>query len=85
MILAYPIDISRNFERRWQRQLQAARTRARSPVNDEPSDNACCPACFGPAPLAPASSDVCGDGMVRHHWCCQACGHGWATLARAVA
>jgi hypothetical protein len=76
--LAYPIDISREIDRKWQRRLDAAAIRA--PVSKEGDHTEQrCPACGVPAPIASA---FLGAGLIHHHWLCGPCGHAWTTAVR---
>jgi transposase-like protein len=49
-------------------------------VNDNVEGTGRCPACNGQASIAPIASKYRGQGVVHHHWLCQACGHEWITV-----
>jgi hypothetical protein len=80
--LAYPIDISRKIDRKWQRRLDAASMRTPAWKNEGHAADRRCPACGVPAPIAPIASAFLGAGLVHHHWLCDPCGHVWTTAVR---
>ncbi|MFL4983774.1 MAG: hypothetical protein ACJ8FU_22820 [Xanthobacteraceae bacterium] len=82
MTLAYPIDISREIDRKWQRRLHAASTRRSLSKKGERAAERRCPACGMPAPIAPIASAFLGAGLIHHQWLCGLCAHAWTTAVR---
>ena len=80
---AYPIDIARQIQRRWQYRLRLAKVRPAQNGNG-PGD-VLCPLCKGYASMGPKPSEYCGKGLVRRHWRCRACGHEWVTVLHVLA
>jgi hypothetical protein len=80
--LAYPIDISRNIDRKWQRRLDDASMRHPASKKGDHAAERRCPACGVPAPIAPIASVFLGAGLIHHRWLCGPCGHAWTTDVR---
>ena len=85
MSLAYPIDISRAIERKWQRRLDVAAKRVAVSKNRQVAAQPRCPVCRVAAPIAPIASAFLGAGLIHHHWQCDPCGHAWTTSVRMPA
>lgn len=77
MAQAYPLHIERGVEQRGHLRTQGALIP--QPVNDN-TQGGRCPVCYGPASVAPVSSEYRGGGIVRHHWLCGLCNHQWFTV-----
>jgi hypothetical protein len=80
--IAYPIDISRKIDRKWQRRFDAAAMRAPVLKKGDHAAERRCPACGVPAPIAPIASSFLGAGLIHHDWRCGPCGHAWTTGVR---
>jgi hypothetical protein len=80
--LAYPIDIAREIDRKWQRRVDVAPLRARVPPQTDAAVGDCCPVCRVPPPIAPIASAFLGDGLIHHYWLCTSCDHEWITAVR---
>jgi hypothetical protein len=76
---AYPLEIHRKIDRRWQQ-----RWALRLPLNDNNPADGICPVCHVPAPVVPFATDQLLRGRIHRHWLCDACGHEWATTGRAL-
>jgi hypothetical protein len=74
----HSIGPAHNIERSPQRPLDAVSPSV--PVNDDAEGGGRCPACRGPASIAPTASTYRGQGIIHHHWLCRACGHNWITV-----
>jgi hypothetical protein len=72
------IDIAREIDRRWKRRSQAATPRAAQ------NGDRLCPVCKEYSSIGPLAAEYCGDGLVRRHWLCRACGHDWVTMLHVL-
>jgi hypothetical protein len=74
MTQAYPIHVTREIDRRWQRRRNAAIPPLS--CNDNNNNNSRrCSACDAPTSTAPICSEYRDGGVVLHHWLCRACGY----------
>jgi hypothetical protein len=74
---AYPIDIAREIDRRWQR--RSSDFSSPQPNNDNHAGDGRCPLCNVPASIAAIASEHRGNGLIHHRWLCHVCGHEWVT------
>src|SRR5437763_1547744 len=74
---AYPIDIAREIDRRWQRRARAFSSP--QPNNDNYAGGGHCALCNGSASIAPIASAYRGNGLIHHRWRCHCCGYEWHT------
>jgi hypothetical protein len=79
---AYPLDITREIDRRWQRRSKVVPSPR--PNNDNHAGGGRCPACNVPASIAPTASEYRGQGFIHHHWMCHSCGHEWITVHQVL-
>ena len=79
MSQAYPIDIAREIDRRWQRRSNIAPV----PSTNNENRGRCCPLCNMSASIAPAASEHRGKELIHDRWLCLSCGHDWITAHRA--
>jgi hypothetical protein len=80
---AYPLYIAREIDRRWQRRFPIA-AKSRVAQNDNRAGGGLCPLCKGYASFGTTAPESCGNGVMRHHWLCGACGHEWVTVLHVL-
>jgi rubredoxin len=78
---AYPIDIAREIDRRWQRRSNIAP----APRTENENRGRCCPVCNMSTSIAPSASALRGKELLHHQWLCPSCGHDGMTVHRVCA
>ena len=81
MTQAYPIDIAREIDRRWQRRSNLPP----APKTENENRDPCCPVCNMSSSIAPAASGHRGKEFINDQWLCPSCGHDWITVQRVCA
>jgi hypothetical protein len=77
----HSIGIAPEIEPRWEPRLHAE---PRAAHNDNHAGDGLCPICGGYASIGLFAGECCGNGIIRRHWICRACGHEWDTVLRVL-